>query len=143
MGAAGEVYATKTGSTGCHVQVLDARGQRVYRFGEAGAGVLYTGIAVTSRGRVWVSRLEHDAGALVEFDTGGEPLRTIPVTGLRFGCPATDAHDRLYVPCERSRDVKVLAPDGALLHRFGRCGVAPCAVAVAMGGRIGVAGTVV
>ncbi len=140
----GEIYMVHGSSAGNTIRVLDAAGKIQHKFGLTPAGVNYSGIVVNSQGHTWIIRTENEAVTLAEFAPDGTQLRTLSLPGLLFAHLAVDRHDRLYVPCRRSGDVKVLSPDGKLVHQFDLRGkIAPYAVAISDEGRIWVTGEIV
>jgi DNA-binding CsgD family transcriptional regulator len=148
----GKVYAIQHAGIGCIVKVFDSYGQLLYILGGTAAGVIYSGIAVNSRGHVFVSRFETDTekqGVVEVYDANGDSLRDFLVAGFRLRPPAgqslllSDALDQLYIPCPYSNDVKVLSPEGKIVRRIDLRGkVVPRSVTVSDEGRLWVSGPV-
>jgi DNA-binding CsgD family transcriptional regulator len=113
----GKVYGTQYSSMGCVIKVFDADGLLAQTMGGTPAGSRYLGIAITSRGHIFVSR-----------ENGSWTI-------------ALDAEDRLYVPCMQTADVKVLSPDGVVERCIDLRGkVRPAVATVGTGGQLWVCG---
>jgi hypothetical protein len=105
--------------------------------------VYYHGLAVTSKRRLFVNRVENGCGLIDAFDASGQLLASFGVPGFTSGQLCVDEQDWLYVPCARSGDVKILAPDGAMLRRIDLRGkIVPFAVAAGDHDRLWVGGQI-
>lgn len=139
--AEGKVYAVRYSSLGCGINVYDAQGCLLQTFGGTPAGVEYFGIAINSRGQVFVNRLESGQGRIEVFDAEGKFLRFLDVPGLERGQPVMDAQDRLYVPCPRTQDIKIVSPSGKIERRIELPGLsAPYCLAVQEDGNLWLSG---
>ena len=131
--ALGYVYAAHYSGAGCSVNVFDAHGAPCATLGKTAPGVFYGGLAVDSRsGRVFVNRNDNGRYSIEVFDENGDPQESLAVPGQGNGLLARDAEDRLYVPCERTADIKVLSPEGGrVIRRIDLDGaIVPSAVAL-------------
>jgi DNA-binding CsgD family transcriptional regulator len=143
VGPFGAIYAAHVSTVGGCIRVYDAGGRLLRTFGSTPAGAGYSGLAVDSRGHVWVNYDENDAFALREFGSDGTLRRTLPLPGLGRGCLAVDERDHLYVPCPRGGDIKILTPDGNVVRRIGLRGrLTPTSVAVGTAGQLYIVGEV-
>jgi DNA-binding beta-propeller fold protein YncE len=129
----GRVYVSDTGSRS--VAVFDIPGQRFFKLGEEGAGLLRMpmGLDVDGAGNVYV--VDNSARLVQVFDGNGKHLRTLAGDGQSFQRPsgiAVDAKgERIYVVdtggvnSDKHR-VRVLdAQTGQHLLDFGTRGVGP------------------
>ena len=120
VGLDGRVYTAGTGGATTLIRVYAPSGEQVLHFALLPEGSNYTGIAVTSQGRIWVNRWHgpEQQLRLVEFAPQGEQQRALALPGMD-GCHLhRDAQDRLYVPCARSKDIKILDASGAIVERI-------------------------
>jgi len=144
VGRSGDITVTQYSGTGGCVRVFDSDGRRLRQFGETPQGAAYIGVAVDSRGHVFVNRHEGERSIIEEYEADGESVRSFAVPGLagpRGTLLTMDAQDRLYVPCERTADIKVLSPEGRVIRRIDLGGeIVPLAVAVSDGGCLWVSG---
>ena len=139
--ASGCIFATHYSGAGCSVKVFDAHGELCATLGKTAPGVFYGGLAVDSRGRVFVSRNDNGHYSIEVLDKHGDPQDTLAVPGLGDGLLALDAQDRLYVPCECTADIKVLSPESKVIRRIDLGGqIVPSAVAFGEDGCLWVSG---
>jgi DNA-binding CsgD family transcriptional regulator len=143
VSASGKVYASQFNGRGCVVQVYDPNGRLLRTIGGTPAGVGYYGIAVNAHGHIFVNYTDtdHRSGVIEVYDADGDFLRSSAVVGLNVCQLTIDAQDRLYVPCQRTADLKIVSPDGKVLRRIDLQGqVVPYGVALGEGGRMWVSG---
>jgi DNA-binding CsgD family transcriptional regulator len=143
IGPSGRVYAAQSSGIGNIIKVFDSGGQLLQTVGGTPAGVFYGGVAVNSRGHIFVNRCEGGRGIVQEYDEAGEFLRDIVVPGLYRSRLTIDAEDRLYVPCEHTADVKILSPNGEMTARIDMHGkIHPQYVSLGPNGRLWIGGQV-
>jgi DNA-binding CsgD family transcriptional regulator len=144
-------YATYYSSAGYRIKIYDEQGGLETALNPSGSSVGYYSIAVDSRGHLWTLHDNWAAGIqpgehaaepdILELAPDGTLLRSLNAPGLASGQLTLDTQDNLYVPCQRSQDVKVYSPDGKEIRRINLRGkIAPLSVAVGEGGRAWVLG---
>jgi hypothetical protein len=108
------LFAAQSSTIGCVVKEFDRQGKFLRTIGYAPAGEDYFGLAVTSRGWLYVERRTSEGSRIEVFDMDGIMRRSFLVPGLRNARLIVDANDCLYVPCRLSGDIKIVSPDGAI-----------------------------